>query len=129
MGRSVRPLWLVVGVLAGCADRAASPPAFQETAGPRVVVEVLNASGVPGVAREGTRQLRHKGIDVVFYGNADQTLDSTQVLVRRGEGQSGARVARALGLGVVRRVEDTLRRVDVTVLLGRDYRPAPRFIP
>lgn len=126
MGHRVR-LVLLVGLIAGCSERAPTPAVFQEPAGPRVLVEVLNASGVPGLAREGTRQLRQKGLDVVFYGNADQTLDSTEVLVRRGDGPAGARVARALGLGTVRRVEDTLRRVDVTVLLGRDYRPPPRF--
>ena len=120
-------LVLLVGLIAGCSERTPLPAAFQEPSGPRVLVEVLNASGVPGLAREGTRQLRQKGLDVVFYGNADQTLDSTEVLVRRGDGPAGARVARALGLGAVRHVEDTLRRVDVTVLLGRDYRPPPRF--
>jgi hypothetical protein len=126
MGQRVR-LVLLVGLLVGCRERAASPAAFQEPSGPRVLVEVLNASGVPGLAREGTRHLRQQGLDVVFFGNADQTVDSTRVLVRRGDGSAGARVARALGLGAVSRVEDTLRRVDVTVLLGRDYRPPPRF--
>lgn len=126
MDQPVR-LVLLVGLLVGCGERTPSPAAFQEPSGPRVLVEVLNASGVPGLAREGTRHLRQKGLDVVFYGNADQMVDSTEVLVRRGDGSAGARVARALGLGVVRRVEDTLRRVDITVLLGRDYRPPPRF--
>ena len=126
MGQRVRRV-LLVGLLVGCRERAPSPAAFQEPSGPRVLVEVLNASGVPGLAREGTRHLRQQGLDVVFFGNADQAVDSTEVLVRRGNGSAGARVARALGLGAVRRVEDTLRRVDVTVLLGRDYRPPPRF--
>lgn len=121
---------LVAGLLAGCGERPTGDlPAFQEPTGPRVQVEVLNASGIPGLAREGTRHLRGQGIDVVFFGNADRTVDTTEVLVRRGEGRSGARVARVLGLGIVRRVEDTLRRVDVTVLLGRDYVPPSRFSP
>lgn len=90
-----------------------------------MVVEVLNATERRGLARRGTRLLREGGVDVVFYGTADTTVDSTLVLVRRGEERVGARVARALGVGLVRPAPDTLRRVDVTVLLGPDFRPPP----
>lgn len=125
-------LGLVLLVPSGCGQEPERvPAAYGAEPGPegRVVVEVLNASGISGLAREGTRQLRRQGIDVVYYGNAEEDLDSTRVLVRRGAGDRGARVARALGLGIVGRAEDTLRRVDVTVLLGRDFTPPPRFAP
>jgi hypothetical protein len=51
-------------------------------------------------------------------------LDSTRVIARRGDRAAAERVARALGQGVVRVQTDTLRRADVSVLLGEDYRPA-----
>src|SRR5438034_6911873 len=55
--------------LAACrGDRgggAALPVPGAGSAGPRVTVEVLNASGTPGLARIGTRMLRHAGIDVL----------------------------------------------------------------
>ena len=98
-------------------------------AGPRVVVEVLNASGRPGLARQVTRLLRRQGIDVIYFGNAPERLDSTAVLVRRGELSQGHRVARELGLGRVRAEPDTLLRVDVSVLLGSDYRLPPGAPP
>lgn len=98
------------------------PPGADEGVGERVVVEVLNASGRAGLARQVTRLLRQRGLDVIYFGNASNRQDSTLVLVRRGELSQGSRVARALGGGVLRARPDSLPRVDVTVLLGADYR-------
>jgi len=89
----------------------------------RIVVEVLNGSGRPGAARLGTRQLRGKGLDVVYSGNALQAVDSTRIILRRGAASAAEQVQAALGLGSIRTEIDTLRRVDVTVVLGPDYRP------
>ncbi len=60
---------------------------------------------------------------MVFFGNAegDARSDSTRVIARRGDRSAAERVARALGQGVVGVRTDTLRRVDVTVVLGADY--------
>ena len=86
-------------------------------------VEVLNASSAVGLARIATWRLREHGIDVVYFGSDTATaLDSTQVLVRRGEEAAGERVRRALGLGAVRLAPEPARLVDVTVRLGLDAR-------
>ena len=89
----------------------------------RIVVEVLNGTPRPGVARAGTRLLRSQGLDVVFFGNAETRRDSTIVLARRGSSRAAEAVAEALGVGQVVVDADTLRRVDVTVILGEDFRP------
>lgn len=89
----------------------------------RILVEVLNATGRQGLARLGTRQLRRQGLDVVFFGNADSTVDSTRIIARRGKRDDAERVQKALGLGRVLLQSDTLLRVDVSVLLGSDYQP------
>ena len=89
----------------------------------RIIVEVLNGSGQDGMARLGTRQLRGKGLDVVNVGNAPETVDSTRIILRRGEPSAAEQVRAALGTGTIRTQIDTLRRVDVTVVLGPDYRP------
>ena len=95
----------------------------------RVTAEVLNATRRSRLARAGTAQLRRDGIDVVFFGTADTLLDSTLILIRRGNEEVGSRVARSLGAGrVVMRI-DTLRRLDVTVLLGEDFHPIPGLVP
>jgi len=86
-----------------------------------VVVEVFNATGVDGLARTATRRLRTEGIDVVFYGSArDSTLDSTQIIVRRGDTTAAVVVRDALGTGVIVIQPDAKRLVDVTVLLHVD---------
>jgi hypothetical protein len=93
----------------------------------RIMIEVLNTTGRPGLARSATRALRRRGLDVTFFGNGDQSgqLDSTRIIARRGDRAAAERVARALGQGVVKVQADTLRRVDVSVLLGEDYKPEP----
>lgn len=91
--------------------------------GGRVVVEVLNATSEVGLARTATRRLRDAGLDVVYYGSdAGEPLDTTQVLVRRGDAEAGEKVRRALGAGSVRAAPDPRRLVDVSVRLGRDFR-------
>jgi hypothetical protein len=88
----------------------------------RVTVEVLNGTRRAGVARAATRMLRRQGLDVVFFGNADEMVDSTRVIVRRGDPGRGRDVRLALGAGRILVEPDTLRRVDVSVILGADFR-------
>ncbi len=92
------------------------------TVGRRIRVEVLNGTARPGLARTATRVLRQQGLDVVFFATGP-AAESTRVLVRRGDPGQGRDVAEALGVGRVLVEPDTLRRVDVTVLLGNDWRP------
>jgi len=106
---------IVAGLLALSAG-AFSPGA------PPIVAEVRNASGRPGLARQVTRLLRERGVDVVFFGNAVQVVDSTTVLVRRGPTDAGASVGTILGVRRVTSAADPKPRVDVTVLIGKDYR-------
>lgn len=121
----IRAVALLLVLLAGCKsnDPAGRPSLGLDASDGRIVVEVLNGSNRTGYARRGTLALRAAGIDVVNYGTADTLIDSTLVLVRRGKVSRGRAVARALGLGIVREAIDTLRRVDVTVILGRDWKP------
>ena len=117
--------WVIVvtGMLVACRSEPHATPAIGATAGgPRVTVEVLNASGRPGLARHGTLALRKAGLDVVAFGTADTSVDTTVVLVRRGNRDAGERVATAIGEATIRMAPDSLPRVDVTVLLGRNYR-------
>jgi hypothetical protein len=104
------------------------PPAPRAHARPipspehRVTVEVLNGTRRAGVARAATRLLRRGGLDVVYFGNADEAVDSTRVIVRRGDPARGRDVRLALGVGRIVVQPDTLRRVDVSVILGGDFR-------
>lgn len=100
--------------------------------GPHIVVEVLNAGRKTGSARTAARVLREAGIDVVFVGDAaagPDPLDSTRVLIRRGEAAVGDRVRRALGVGTVVVQRDSTLLLDASVLLGRDFTPGQGFHP
>ena len=111
-------IWLVATrPTAPRADRLAPPPRAREA----VIAEVRNGTDRPGLARQVTRLLRDRGVDVVFFGSGPKT-DSTRVLVRRGPVGRGHEVARLLGGGRVELAPDSLLRVDVTVLVGPDYR-------
>ncbi len=91
--------------------------------GARVRVEVLNAGGIGGLAREATEYLRDLGFDVVDYGNAgDFGADSSVVVDRIGRDETAKAVADVLGISNVRSQPDSNLYVDVSVLLGSDWR-------
>jgi hypothetical protein len=93
-------------------------------------VEVLNATAVDGLAREVTRRLRRAGIDVVTLGSArDSTLDSTTIVIRRGDSTVALRVRRALGLGRIVTEQNPRLLLDASVLIGRDLARAFDFHP
>jgi hypothetical protein len=112
---------LVQGLGSGRADPGESIRA-EDVERDRIRVEVLNASGIAGLARRGTERLRAHGFDVVYFGNAGGFgPDSSLVLDRMGNRAAAEAVAAALGLGLVQSVADTTLYVDVTVVLGRDW--------
>lgn len=95
----------------------------------RVRVEVLNASGRSGLARQATEVLRERGFDVVEFGNAQGFApDSSLVIDRVGRIELARQVADALGVRRVRAEPDADLFLDVTVVLGRDW-AAPRAAP
>lgn len=112
-------------------DRVAGHAYPIPSADDRIVVEVLNGTTRVGLARTATRLIRQQGLDVVFFGSADSAsrTDSTRVIVRRGRRSAAEIVAKALGAGRVEVELDTLRRVDVSVILGADYQPAAEVHP
>ncbi len=92
----------------------------------RVRVQVLNASGRPGLAREATRVLRDRGFDVLEFGNGKGfPPDSSVVLDRTGRTEVARQVADAANIRRVTARPDSSLYLDATVVLGRDWR-APR---
>ena len=101
---------------------AEAPPDARAPAGVRIKVEVLNATNTKGLARRGTLFLRDRGFDVVGSGTARPLRDSTLVLDRSGHPDWARLVARALNARMESR-PDSSRYLDVTVLLGGNWRP------
>jgi hypothetical protein len=109
---------------------ASSQPTTAAPAGTRMRVEVLNASTVRGLARRATIHLRDEGFDVVQSGTTNERRDSTLILDRTNHPDWAARAARAMGGARIESRPDTLRDVDLTVLIGASWRPpAEPFYP
>jgi hypothetical protein len=100
----------------------AEVPDLMVPAGVRIKVEVLNATSVPGLARRATIFLRDRGFDVVETGTARDKRATTLVLDRSNHAEWAALVGRALRAEVDSR-PDSSAFLDVTVLLGDDWRP------
>jgi len=115
---------LVAVVIGGCGGDSTQTHPIPGDRGPAITVEVLNANGRSGDARIGTKRLRRAGMDVVYFGNANENgLDSTRIIVRRGAETVGERVRAALGQGRIEVQLDSARLLDVSVLLGLDFHP------
>lgn len=96
----------------------------------RIKVEVLNATSTRGLGRLATAWLRDKGFDVVGIGTAPtaERRDSTLVLDRSGHADWAKLAAEAMGGARVETRPDSLRYVDLTVLIGRSWRPPPQAL-
>jgi hypothetical protein len=92
-------------------------------------VEVLNGAGVPGLAKLATETLRDAGFDVVQFGNARRSADSSSVMDRIGSIEVATEVGRTLGITNVKTVIDTTRFVDATVVLGKDWAAKGKQVP
>ena len=92
--------------------------------GVRIKVEVLNATRTKGLARRATLYLRDRGFDVVGSGNVTEQRATTIVYDRSSHSDWARLVARAMHAPVAAR-PDSSRYLDVTVLLGADWRPPP----
>jgi hypothetical protein len=99
-------------------DTLARPPA-----GARVRVQVVNATTVRGLGRRATFYLRDRGFDVLEVGTTRDRQERTLVLDRSGHPEWARRVAHAMGGARVRARPDSSRYLDVTVLVGLDWRP------
>jgi hypothetical protein len=93
----------------------------------RIKVEVLNATGERGLARRVAQYLRDRGFDVVGIGDAP-VRDSSLVLDRTGNGEWAAWGARAMQGARVEVQADSVRYLDLTLLIGRDFRPPSQVL-
>jgi hypothetical protein len=90
----------------------------------RIRVQVLNTTRTRGLARRATRLLRDRGFDVVEMGTTGPALDTTMVLDRSGHPEWAATVAKVMTPARAEARPDSSRYLDVTVLVGRTWRPA-----
>lgn len=95
----------------------------------RIRVEVLNGTNVRGLARRASLYLRDLGFDVVRYDQDSTTGRTTTLVLDRTSHPDWARLlSDALEGSRVEAQLDTSRYVDITVLLGSDWRPPAKAL-
>ncbi|MGH7714157.1 MAG: LytR C-terminal domain-containing protein [Gemmatimonadaceae bacterium] len=121
---------------AGCGERddlhggGDAPKVVQVPDGARIRVEIINTTNQRGLARRAMYFLRDQGFDVVRYASGSPARDSSDVVDRSGNREWAELVARSLGVSRVLVDIDSARYLDVSVYLGRDWRPpAKPFYP
>lgn len=123
-GAANAPGWLKWATSPGIA--APSPVARVVPEGTRVKVEVLNATDTRGLARLATFVLRDAGFDVVFFGNTTERADTTVVRNRSGHPEWAQLAAQTMQPARTEVRADSGRLVDLTVVVGRSWRPPPQ---
>ena len=87
-------------------------------------MQLLNGTGVVGQSQLVAARLLPAGFRIVVTANANSfSYRETQVVFYRREQQAAAtRVQRALGVGKLVRSRQPLDVVDVTVVIGTDFK-------
>jgi len=91
-------------------------------------IEVLNASGVPGLARRTAGRLERLGFKIVRVGTAKETAATTLIIDRAGRDPVTRLLAEFLGKPRILR-QAQVADVDITVLLARDYASISLLVP
>lgn len=105
-------------------DATVERPNMQVLADEHIQVNVLNACGADGVAKQVTEFLRARKFDVPEYGNARHVEPHSTVIDRVGDSLSALKVAYALGIPRERVVTDidSSLYLRATVVIGADYK-------
>ena len=117
-----------VGISAGAPQL---DPRGMAPAGQRVRVRVVNTTKSRGLARRASDFVRDLGFDVVDYDSDSKLQDQTTVVSHTGHRDWAERLARGVKADtIVTRAESTLHYVDLTLLIGSNWKPpAKAFRP
>jgi hypothetical protein len=89
-----------------------------------IILEVLNGCGEPGVASKFSDYIRHDGFDVLYIGNAKRKNFERTLLIDRTNNPGKTeelRLALMLDSSRVVLEKDSLRMVDLTLIIGHDF--------
>ncbi|MGB9824429.1 MAG: LytR C-terminal domain-containing protein [Candidatus Hydrothermia bacterium] len=114
---------LVVFILSGVrAYKLRRREFYIKNVNPKIKVEVINASGVPGLAKKVTFLLREEGFDVVYFSHVAETLNKTVVVERSDSSFSHAKhLAKWLRVSEITLEWDYDKISDCALVIGTDY--------
>ena len=123
---------LVVLMISSFIVRAFNPPISSELADHiqktneiecAIQVNVFNACGKDGLAKQVKDYLIQRGFDVVSIANYHETLDNSMVLDRMGDLSTTNKVAYAMGMNQnsITTDIDSSQFVRASIVIGKDY--------
>jgi len=88
-----------------------------------ITIEVLNATSRSGLASSVAEKLKDEGYNVTKIGNYKTTSNMTTTIISRTDSNEYAKKVKSfLGIGTVKTEKEESSKVDVTVILGSDYK-------
>lgn len=88
-----------------------------------ITIEVLNATSRSGLASSVAEKLKEEGYNVTKIGNYKTTSNmATTIISRTDSNEYAKKVKSFLGIGTVKTEKEETSKVDVTVILGSDYK-------
>lgn len=121
-GTPRRELWMVdYENCSGLFDKIlCSTATAASVQGPKLRIEVWNASGKPKLAEKVTWILRQQGFDVISYGTFSTRQKKTLIKDLTGDLRSAQKIAEIISCGEVVTRFDEKRYMDISVTLGED---------
>lgn len=89
-----------------------------------IVVEVMNGSGVNGIATKFKDYLRQKNFDVVQVGNyRSDNVEETMIIDRIGNRANAEKLAEVLGIDKKKIIQQLNKDylLDATLVIGKDF--------
>jgi hypothetical protein len=101
----------------------------KETPTEVIQLNVLNSTGIQGLADKGRNYLRARGFDVVEVGNYSEKKQKSIVIDRVGDLNSALKAARAMGIAdsLVYTKKDSTLFLRCSIILGLDYQSLKAF--
>lgn len=95
---------------------------YVKNVNPKIRIEVINASGVPGLAKKVTFLLREDGFDVVYFTHVAETLNKSVIVERSDSSFSHAKhLSKWLGVPEITLEWDYDKISDCALVIGTDY--------
>ncbi|MFZ5969527.1 MAG: LCP family protein [Bacillota bacterium] len=109
----------------GASDKAADENKKQDTKEiqNQVTVEVLNGSGIAGLATSVAKDLKAEGYNVVNINNVNGIkYNQTHIYDRKDKKKEAEKIAKLLGVKDVESDLNTEAEVDITIIVGSDMK-------
>jgi hypothetical protein len=88
---------------------------------PNIKVKVLNASGVPGIAKKIRQLLVREGVSVVEFGTyPDVVLEESVIINQKGDIDSVKKISELTGINRIYHIIDTTQLHSVLFIAGKD---------